>query len=89
MHDDKPQTTRLPTQEQITLPPNCVMVQEHANGRVRIYWGKKQVLVGEGLTEEDAIISSYKCLVKNYLQPAPDVKLRKPRRKKQQHRMEN
>lgn len=66
-----PQTTRLPTQERIELPPKCMMVQEGEGARIRVYWGRKQVLVGEGLTEEDAIIAAYKCLCKNFLKDAP------------------
>lgn len=63
------QTTRLPTQEAIELPDHCSMVD--TGGSYRVYWGKKQVLVGEGLTEEDAIISAYKGLIKNFLRDAP------------------
>jgi hypothetical protein len=65
----RPETARPPTQEAIELPAHCSMVD--TGGSYRVYWGKKQVLVGEGLTEEDAIISAYKGLIKNFLRDAP------------------
>lgn len=62
---------RLPTEEDIELPKDCMMVQENSSRSVKIYWGKKKIFVGEGLTEVDAILSAYKNLCRYHLKDAP------------------
>lgn len=65
----KPTKIEMHFRSDLELPDNCGMIEER--GRYRVYFGKKQVMVGEGHSEFEAIMDAYRGLVKYWLRPPP------------------